>query len=164
METTLVLSRGGLPPMSARGCVQELIPIPLGQFRRTVNGDLIFMGPEGKKYRTVIFCEDAAVLATDNLMPGDIIDVSCIQLLWQKIVDGKATLERKPVLGSINVIDENKNALPLIRYGDQNIEIASTEVAYVCYRPILTMRVLSYTLKTNEWGVKSGWSIELEEI
>lgn len=164
METTLVLSRGGLPPMSARGCVQELTPLAQGQFRRTVNGDLIFMGTEGKKYRTVISCQDTTVLATDDLTPGSILNVSCIQPLWQKVIGGKATLERTPVSGSINVIDQYKNKLPLLRCEDRVIEIASTELAYVSYRPILNMRLLSYSLKTNEWGLKSGWTIELEEI
>ncbi|WP_032112224.1 hypothetical protein [Candidatus Paracaedibacter symbiosus] len=164
METTLVLSRGGLPPMSARGCIQELTPITQGQFKRTVNGDLIFMGMQGKKYKTTISCQDTTVLATDGLIPGAIIEVSCIQVLWQKVVGGKAALERPPVLGSITVVDENKNPVQLIRCEEGNIEVATTEIAYVCYRPILAMRIISYTLKTNEWGVKSGWSLELEEV
>lgn len=164
METTLVLSRGGLPPMSARGCIQELTPISQGQFKRTVNGGLIFMGMQEKKYKTTISCQDATVLATDDLIPGAIIQVSCIQPLWQKIIGGKTTLERQPVLGSISVVDENKNPIHLVRCEESIIEIATTQTAYVSYRPILTMRIISYSLKTNEWGVKSGWSLELEEV
>jgi len=164
METTLVLSQGGFPPMSARGCIQELIPISQGQFKRTVNGDLIFIGMQGKKYKTTISCQDATVLATDDLIPGSIIQVSCIQPLWQKVVDGKATLERPPVLGSISVVDENKQLINFLHCGENHIEIDTTEVAYVSYRPILTMRIISYSLKTNEWGVKSGWSLQLEEV
>lgn len=164
METTLVLSRGGLPPMSARGCVQELNPISQGQFKRTVNGDLIFMGLQEKKYKTIISCQDTTVLATNDLVPGSIVQVSCIQPLWQKITGGKATLEKKPVLGSIHVFDESKKPVHLVRCEENNIEVATAEIAYVSYRPILTMRIISYSLKTNEWGTKSGWSLELEEI
>lgn len=164
METALVLSRGGLPPKSARGCIQELIPISQGQFKRTVNGDLIFMGMREKKYKTTISCQDTTVIATDDLIPGSIIQVSCIQPLWQKIIGGKATLERQPVVGSISIVDENKNPVHLVRCENNNIEIATIEAAYISYRPILTMRIISYSLKTNEWGVKSGWRLELEEI
>ena len=70
METELVISGVGLPPLSARGCVQELVPLAMGQFRRTVNGDLVFLGTNGKKYRTSISCEDKAVIATDGLEVG----------------------------------------------------------------------------------------------
>lgn len=164
METTLVLSRGGFPPMSARGCIQELNPVSQGQFKRTVNGDLIFMGIQEKKYKTTISCQDTTVLATDDLIPGSIVQVSCIQPLWQKIIGGKATLERQPVLGSISVFDENKKPVHLVRCEENNIEVATIEAAYVSYRPVLIMRIISYSLKTNEWGVKSGWSLEMEEV
>lgn len=164
METTLILSRGGLPPLSARGCSQELTPLSQGQFKRTVNGELIFIGIQGKKYKTTISCQDVTVIATDDLIPGSIIEVSCIQPLWQKVIGGKATLERTPVLGSITVVSEDKKPVQLIRCEENNVEIATLDVAYVCYRPILAMRLISYSLKMNEWGLKSGWTLELEEV
>ena len=84
METELILSVGGLPPLSARDCVQELIPIEQGRLRRTINGELIFVGKQWSKYRSVIYCTDKTTLATNGLIPGTVVKVGCIQRLWQK--------------------------------------------------------------------------------
>jgi hypothetical protein len=35
---------------------------------------------------------------------------------------------------------------------------------YLSYRPILTMRVISFHLETDEWGAEVGWTLTLEEI
>ena len=164
METELVISGSGFPPLSARGCIQELVPVALGQFRRTVNGDLVFLGTNGKKYKTTISCEDKSVIATDGLEVGSIVDVSCIQRLWQRSSGGKILLDRVPVAGSIHVIDEKHNSLPIICFDGQEITVASHQPCYASYRPVLTMRVIRYSLKTDEWGVKTGWQMELEEI
>ncbi len=164
METTLMLSRGGLPPLSARGCQQELIPLSQGQFKRTVNGDLIFMGVQKKKYKIIISCQDVTVIATDDLTPGTVLDISCIQPLWQKVSGGKAMLERMPVTGSITVVNEEKMPVEILHYEGRSIDIATTDIAYVSYRPLLTMQLISYSLKMNEWGGTSGWILELEEV
>lgn len=164
METTLILSRGGLPPLSARGCQQELISLSQGQFKRTINGDLIFIGVQKKKYKTIISCQDVAVIATDDLTPGTILDVSCIQPLWQKVSGGKVRLERMPVIGSLTVMDMEKRPVEILRLEGRSIDIATTDVAYISYRPLLTMQLISYSLKMDEWGGKSGWVIELEEV
>ncbi len=164
METELILSRGGLPPLSARGCVQELSPISLGQFHRTLNGELIFLGVKGKKYRSVIHCEDQTVLASGDLIPGMEVDVSCIQRLWQKCSDGQALLERDPVAGSILVTDINRQSIPILEQKERHISLLSTNECFISYRPILNMRVISYALTTHEWLKKSTWRLELEEI
>lgn len=164
METELVISGSGFPPLSARGCIQELVPIAMGQFRRTVNGDLVFLGTNGKKYKTSISCEDKSVIATDGLDVGSIVDVSCIQRLWQRCNGEKVELDRIPVAGSIHVLDEKHNPLPIICYDRQELTIATQQPCYVSYRPILTMRIVRYFLKTDEWGVKTGWQMELEEV
>jgi hypothetical protein len=38
------------------------------------------------------------------------------------------------------------------------------EDVFVSYRPWLDMRVVTFSLSTNEWGLKAGWRLELEEI
>lgn len=164
METELVISRSGFPPFSARGCVQELIPVAMGQFRRTVNGDLVFLGTNGKKYKSVISCEDKTVVATDGLFVGMIVDVSCIQRLWQRCQGWQVSLERMPADGSIHAIDEHHNPLPVICFDGRDITVGTDKPCFVSYRPLLTMRIIRYVLKTDEWGVKTGWQLELEEV
>lgn len=164
METELVISKGGFPPFSARGCEQELTPLSLGQFRRTVNGDLVFLGIQGKKYKTIITCSDQAVIATDGLEPGSIVTVQCIQRLWQKATGPQVTLERPAVENTIYAIDENRQPVQIISCHEKEITLANEKEVFVTYRPSLNMRVLRYSLSTNEWGIKTGWRLELEEI
>ena len=169
METDLILSVGGLPPLSARGCVQELMPINNGTFRRTINGVLLHLGHE-LKYRSIITCEDKTSLATQGLMPGSLVRVGCIQRLWQK-VNGEetVTLEREAIEGSVWAVDSNQQSIAIRQIVGQSVDLMpfSTPTdgeCFITYRPWLIMRVITYSLTTHEWGLKTGWRLELEEI
>jgi hypothetical protein len=39
-----------------------------------------------------------------------------------------------------------------------------TEGAYTFYRPSLTMRVVTFSQDTDEYGAETSWSLELEEV
>ena len=102
-ETDLKLSCGGLPPWSARGCTQILQPIPTGDLRRTVNGQLVYTGLQShQKYQSLIQCEDKIPIALDGLWTGNEIEVSCIQSLTQKMSGQTCRLDRMPVKETIN--------------------------------------------------------------
>lgn len=168
MESELTINIGGLPPFSARGCEQELIPISQGDFHRNINGDLIYLGDNTHtKYKSVIKCSDKAAIATDGLYRGREIQLGCIQRLWQKFEANQREirLDKVPVEGSVYA------------YNEDNIEIMITQAkgrgalletphpkGYICYRPLLCMRIVQYSLNTNEWGIKVGWQMECEEI
>lgn len=184
MQTELTLSLGGLPPLSARGCIQDLRPVAQGAFRRTINGDLLFVGVDRQhKYRSTIRCSDQAPLAT---MPvGAEVMVGCVQQLCQKIPAHKSEicvpLERCPRPGSILIVDDRRH-----RFSAFNVEITQPEEPrseatqnpketvlrlapfphdlYVFYHPLLRMRLTSFTLTTDEWNNKAGWTLEFEEI
>lgn len=169
METELTLSRGGFPPLSARGCTQELIPISSGNFRRTINNKLIYMGNRDKKYRSIITCQDKGALATDGVYVGCLVDVGCIQRLWQRITMPIIILERKAIPGSIMALDADQNPLDFQQIDEQRMKILcfddrQDQHGYIGYRPLLHMQVIRYALHTDEWGVKGGWTLELEEI
>lgn len=164
METELVISHVGFPPLSARGCSQELVPLALGQFRRTINGDLVFLGVQGKKYKTIITCEDRASFASDELLPGMVVDVQCIQRLWQKIEGSQVVLDRYPVEKSLCAITEERDPMRIICFNGKEITLDNQKVGYVSYRPVLKMRVTRFGLTTDEWGAKAGWRLELEEV
>lgn len=172
MQTELTLSLGGFPPLSARGCVQDLRPVAQGAFRRTINGDLLFVGVgRDHKYRSTIRCSDQAPLAT---MPvGAEVTVGCIQQLCQKVSSkGEPTtvlLERTPREHSLMIIDDQRQMFTdfvldpkdnetVLRLGPHSRDL------YVFYHPLLRMRLVSFTLTTDEWQNKTGWTLELEEI
>lgn len=168
METVLTLSLGGLPPLSARGCEQILKPIQLGQMQRTVNGDLFHLGPQMLKYQSVIRAKDQTVLACNGLFPGSIVDVGCIQPLWEKMEKAQRNhvLMRKAIEESIIVIDEEQTKIP---FTHENGKITLKEFnkcldIFVCYRPTLKMRVTDFLIKMNEWTFENQWELVLEEI
>ncbi len=167
METVLTLSVGGLPPLSARGCEQLLKPVQLGQMQRSVNGDLLHLGPQTLKYQSIIKAKDQTVLACNGLFPGVIVDVGCIQHIWEKVESHKGhVLMRRPIESSITVMNENQTSVP---FSFQNGKIILKDVnksypIFVCYRPLLKMRVTDFLIKTNEWSFESMWELVLEEI
>jgi hypothetical protein len=169
METELTISIGGLPPLSARGCEQELTPIIQGEFHRTINGDLIYLGDNTHtKYKSTVTCNDKTAIATDGLHRGSEIKLGCIQRLWQKIETDQpdVMLDKLAMLDSIYALDSDNNPIGIIEAIDHQLIKLETphKGGFICYRPLLNMRVIQYHLKTNEWGIKVGWQIECEEI
>lgn len=167
MESELILSRGGFPPLSARGCIQHLMPIKAGILRRTVNGALVYTGkPLTHKYRSIISCEDKASLALEELWRGSEVRVGCIQQLWRQVTGREVLLERDPVEESVFAITAMREEVAVRGVTGRKVEIAKgdLESVFISYRPWLDMRIISFSLVTNEWGLKAGWRLELEEI
>lgn len=172
-ETVLTLNYGGFPPLSARGCVQTLTPLQTGEFRRTVNGNLVYTGnPEHRKYASTIQCKDKAPFAIEGLWRGAEVIVGCIQSLCQELKgDGLKTemvLERMPVKGSLRLLDEDNNPFETKKIRDQKVSIkkapARGKSVYAHYRPLLRMQITDFSLTVDEWGVSVGWRLDLEEI
>lgn len=168
METELILSVGGFPPFSARECQQELKLLNRGGFRRSIKGELIYLGSEDLKYQTIISCKDRTTLATDNFSPGITVEVGCIQKLWQEIHPPEEVilLRRPPVKGSIVVINTKKELVKFESLEKQKIKILDSfnERLFISYRPWLKTKIISFSLTTEEWELKGGWKLELEEI
>ena len=141
MSDALTLSGIGVPPYSARGASQTLEPIQASQqLRRTVNGELIDISrPEFRKYRSRISCAEQQPPAVDGVWPGQVVTVGCISELSYLTAGGSPA--RTPVTGS-----------------------SRTEGAYTFYRPSLTMRVVTFSQDTDEYGAETSWSLELEEV
>jgi hypothetical protein len=141
MSDVLTLSGIGVPPYSARGASQTLEPIQASQqLRRTVNGELIDISrPEFRKYRSTISCAEQQPPAVDGVWPGQVVTVGCISELSYLTAGGSPA--RTPVTGS-----------------------SRTEGAYTFYRPSLTMRVVTFSQDTDEYGAETSWSLELEEV
>ncbi len=164
METELIIEGCNFPPLSARGCNQELTVVEQGTFRRTVNGDLAYLGPENHKYRSVITCEDKVTLVNEGaLARGSMVRIGCLQRLWQQ-GNGRVVLEREAVAGSIAAMDAAQNPVVVDVIDSKTVNVVSDANVFVSYRPWLSMRVISLTLRTDEWGLKAGWRLELEEI
>ncbi len=92
--------------------------------------------------------------------------MGCIQRLWQKIAGEEICLERDPVTGSVFVITAKQQEREVQEVTGRKVIFSqnNSEEAFVSYRPWLDMRVVTFSLQTNEWGLKAGWRLELEEI
>ncbi|MEB3702087.1 hypothetical protein Bealeia1_01167 [Candidatus Bealeia paramacronuclearis] len=170
METELTLeilgSHKGFPPFSARGCVQTLEPIPQGELHRTVNGDLVLVGGYREtKYRSKITCKDKQGIALGGVIIGAPVRVGCIQRLVESVEakKDKYLLKYNPVEGSIYFISESGMRIQL--EGGREIALSLDHgVGYLSYRPTIEMRITSYKLETDEWGMTVGWALDCEEI
>ena len=141
MSDVLTLSGIGVSPYSARGASQTLEPIGSSQqLRRTINGELIDISrAEFRKYRSTISCVDQQPPAVDGVWPGQVLMVGCISELSYRTAGGAPA--RPVVAGS-----------------------SRTEGDYTSYRPRLTMRVVSFSQDTDEYGAEVSWSLQLEEV
>lgn len=138
-STLLELVGIGIPPYSARGLTQTLEPIDgAGNVVRAIDGSLLDLSyPPFQKYKSSISCGDQTPPAVDGIWPGKVVTVSCAAEL--SYPDGGAPL-RPVVPGS-----------------------ARLEAGFWFYRPVLSMRVMSFNVSTDEWGAAVSWSMELEE-
>lgn len=162
-ETNIILSRGGFPPLSARGCQQTLEPIERGDFKRTIKGDLIYLGRHTHhKYKSIVACQDKEAPALESLWKGEEIQVGCIQRLWQKPANSQVKLERPPRPHSIIVLKEGK---PFSQFEAQGnvIQIDEWQNVLVGYQPILNMVLVDFTIQYHEWAHTSGWTLKLLE-
>lgn len=167
MESDLIISKGGFPPLFARGCVQQLMPIEAGTMRRTIEGKLIYSGQKYmNKYRSIIYCEDKAPLAYEGFWRGSELRVGCIQRIWQKITGHTVILERDPVEGSVFSITASQREREVCEVNGRSVILSKvcSEESFVSYRPWLEMRVMNFSLMTKEWELKYAWRLELEEI
>lgn len=165
METELIIEGGGFPPMSARGCHQTLTLVPHGEFRRTVNGDLCFMGSHDAKYRSIIGCDDKNTLINEGVLGrGALVRVGCLQRLWQKGEVGVNMLSRAAVVGSVCVMTQQQEVVGFTMIDEKTLCIENVErEIFISYRPWLWMHVVDLKLFTDEWGLKCGWRIDMEE-
>ncbi len=168
METELILSKGGLPPFSARGCQQQLIAINNGEFKRTINGNMVFLGSgQPTKYKSVITCKDKTSAALDGVQRGSEITIGCIQRLWQKIpINQEFVKTEKPYVdNSIVIMDNQQNSIPFSIKPDKSIHVGALEKeVYLSYRPELFMQITDFQFYTDEWGIQVGWQLDCEEI
>ena len=160
METELIISGVGFPPLSARGCIQTLTPLEAGVFQRTINGELIYTGKGShQKYQSTITCQDKTSIAIEGLWRGSKVQVQCLQRLWQKGEGGEVILERPYVPGSIMI-----HGGEIIHIEGNRVQVSVGQGVFVSYRPLLDMVVTNFSLLTDEWGMVCGWSLHLEEI
>jgi hypothetical protein len=140
-ETLLVITGMGVPPYSARGLSQSLLPIDQAdQSRRTVNGDLIDNSVvDFRKFRSVISCTDQDVPAINGIWPGAAVTVECVAELSYLTAGGSP--DRAVVAGSSRV-----------------------DGLYTFYRPQLSMLVTGFEISVDEYGAEIGWTLQLDEV
>lgn len=137
-ETVLVLSGVGVPPYSARGLTQTLVPIDQSiNLARTINGELLdISASQFRKYRSTISGNDQDPPAVDGIWPGMQVTVDCIAEL----------------------------SYPEGGTAQRTIVSSRTADGFVFYRPRLIMRITSFNVQRDEWGAAVDWSMDLEEV
>lgn len=162
-ESCLKMSIGGLPPFSARGCVQSLVPIETADVHRSVNGELVTtVSKNHHKYKTTIKSQDKLPIAMDSLWIGQDVELGCIQRLWQKSEGLHLRLARPAVAGSIVALNQDRQPVVVLQVEGQDVTLEA--VGFVGYRPKLAMKIVDFGYETQEWGQgHTSWFIKLEE-
>ena len=164
----IILGIAGLPQERANNCIQELFPVANGEFKKSINGNLLFVETSDRqKYQSIISCNDLCSPIIDKIWIGTQINVGCIQNLKQVIYPGKTKMEliRPAVAGSINVTDHRGQSVPFSVAENQILlKKSSNQKIFVSFKPWLTMMVTNFSMKTNEWTLECGWKLESEEI
>ena len=136
-ETLLVIAAAGVPPYSARGLTQTLVPLG-GAMRRTINGTLTDVSAsQFRKYSSVITCTDQQPPAMSGVWPGQTLTVDCVAELSYLTATGSP---------------------------ERTVVATRTEGLFTFYRPRLTMKVADWNTRTDEYGARIGWELTLEEV
>ena len=164
----IILGIAGLPQERAKNCVQELFPVANGEFKKSINGNLFFVETSNRqKYRSIISCSDLNSPIINKIWIGTQINVGCIQNLCQVIQPGETVLDlvRPAVANSIRVTNcLGQSVLHSILGNQILLQKPNNQKFFVSFKPWLTMLVTNFSMKTNEWKMESGWTLELEEI
>lgn len=140
-QTDLDLGAIGLHDGASRGITQtlEAIDAAISQ-RRTVNGTLVnIAGTQFRKYRSTVACTDQLPPALDGVWNGATLTVKCVAELSYTTSGGSPA--KSVVTGSSRV-----------------------DGSLTFYRPQLTMMVVRFATRTDEFGAIVGWSLDLEEV
>lgn len=169
-ESDLKITGVGFPALSCRDATQTLSPINHGEIRRSVNGELCYVGTNRHhKYQSRVICADQNLPGIQQIWVGAVVQVQCISLLWERFVLGEDRgdhlLSRPVVEGSLMVKNAESGPVDFQwNEGLLTLPQGEGETVMVGYRPLLRMRVTSFDFKESEWQGGVVWSLSLEEI
>ena len=141
-DTLLTISGMGDFMFQARNLTQTLDVIPEAtDSERSVNGTLIDLSnPVFRKFKSKITCTDVDAPPLDGVWPGMILTVGCaVSLCYENGNPGSPI--RPEVSGS-----------------------SYTQGSFTFYRPVLEMRVITFSEDFEEWKSDVRWMLELEEV
>jgi hypothetical protein len=169
-ESDLRIKGVGFPPLSCRDANQTLTPIPHGELRRSVNGELCYVGTKRHhKYQSRVVCADQNLPGLQQVWVGAVVEVECISPLWESFVlEGEETTQKlsRPVVAGSLLVKLRDNTPVDFQWEDGVLTLPPGErkAALVSYRPCLKMRITSFDFKESEWQEDRGWQLSLEEI
>lgn len=166
-DTLLVIAGPALPRWSARGLTESLEPVDNGRLRRTVNGDLAFVGDAGgRKYAVSVAARDTRAPAFAGQWRGSAVTIDCVSMLSQWAASGTSvTLGRTPVSGSVEAETADGASVTVSGVSGAVATLAANPSgAFVRFRPQLACLVDSFSQDTDEWGAAVGWSLKLVEV
>lgn len=166
-ELTLeIIDKGNiLTKFCARECTQTLTLLPQGVLRRTINGNLVYVGHKGhQKFKSQISCKDQATPALSGVWEGTLLKVGCLQALTQIVPQEADHIDLERPFVDFQLFDNAGQSHDSLESEGKRVFLDSTfPGGYIRYQPSLKMIVKKYELETNEWGLSVGWRLDLEE-
>lgn len=166
---TLQISGMGFPPYSSNHCRQILETIPQGNFVRTLDGTLVFLGNTlNHKYKTLIQGEDINSPTLSMLSSGQRVLVHCIQPLWQEGISNRLVLHRQIAPNTeVYATTLQGDPLEVMEESPQHVKVSGSPLTFpifIAYYPLLSMLVKSFVMEGGLENQSTKWRLELEEI
>ena len=157
------------PLFSCRDVKQTLSPTKTGLFRRTLSGDLEYLGLEGaQKYASKIYGSDSTLPPFHQNWVGQSVTVSCATTLTESCVvsdQQTITLNREAVDGSVlyngEVLKKGEGDLQAPHF---QVQVDPGETILVSYRPVLKAMMTGFSYKDYEWENRVDWTLSIEEV
>lgn len=168
MKQDLIINMQDFPPLCFANACQELMPMPSGEFKKSLNGNLIyFENTQNRKYKSVISASDMNTPLLHNLWIGCVLSVKCIPNIWQIIPAQSSEIEifRNFDPDSISLIDSDTQCY---NYSISGSKILITQPQdrqlYLSYTPIMQMMVTNFETKMSEDFTSNKWTLYLQEV
>lgn len=165
MDSQLRIEGMTFPPFSCRNAKQTITPITWGEFRRTVNGDLRYVGLDAfHKYKSVIECEDEVLPPFHQGWIGQDVCLHSLGTITEHhtvSVKNDLCLHRQAAELSVKCAYEIRSVEgnTVTFEGDMR-----GQTICLSYRPILHVKITKFAMKDHEWDNVSGWVLETEEV
>ncbi|HLD95054.1 MAG TPA: hypothetical protein VI959_00225, partial [Alphaproteobacteria bacterium] len=158
METELKFCVGAMPPFSSKNVKQMLTPLELCKKARMMDGKLVLLGPYVLKYKSLITGSDQLGPLSDALVPGTVVQVSCVVPLSQRLEKGRAVLQKKPVPKRVGILKSDGSYEEPLKVEGLTVQ-SHLESGLVVYKPFLEMMVIGFKLMADEWKASLEWEL-----
>ncbi|MGB0919593.1 MAG: hypothetical protein ACPGUZ_03670 [Holosporaceae bacterium] len=157
-----------LPFFCSRTCRQMLSLAETPCLKRTIEGKLMNLAERPLKYASKIFGHDLAPPALEKITNANELWVDCVVKLTASLNKNQKAIALSRLAAPFSVLIETPDETFPLKTEKAQKHLTwphdIPEKSFISYRPRLKMRLVNFSLETNEWKMTNQWQLELAEI